>query len=196
MIQTDYAHLSEYAGMSGKDYKYPGHANFSFWGLMHHPAFMNRFNAQLSKHLRTTFSPDRVIEKINHYEDLYRSLVPENAYRWNNPVDYNKWLHNIESLRLFAIQRPAVIFNQVADHSYHPFTIFPNPATDYFHIDFFDSEENADIRIFSSTGQLVHSQRQAGSDRIPLHPGLKSGLYLVQVICRQSVYSETLMVLK
>jgi hypothetical protein len=195
MIQTNYDHLSEYDGMSGKDYKYPDHSDFNFWGLIHHPVFMDRFNARLLKHLRTTFSPDRVIEKINHYEDLYRPLVSENAYRWNTPVDYNKWIHNIGSLRLFALQRPAVIFNQLADHSYHPFAIFPNPATGFFRIDFFDSEENADIDIFSSTGQLVHSQHLAGSERVSLHSGLKSGLYLIQVKLRQNVYHETLMIL-
>ena len=194
MFLINQNHLSEYNNTYVESNKYPDHTTYLFRSILQNPEFRKRFSSHFTYHLKTTFSPNQVIDKINYYESLYSPIVSEHIYRWNKPVAYNKWIHNIETLRLFAIQRPPVIYDQLSDNFGNPFVFFPNPSKDFVNIEFFNVVENAEVKIYTANGRLVQCQNLVGSDRITLHPGLKSGVYILQVLVRHSIYTDKLIV--
>jgi hypothetical protein len=133
---------------------------------------------------------------INYFEELYTPLVSEHIYRWNIPADIIRWNHNIETLRLFAIQRPQELYGQIEDNFSDPFVLFPNPSNEFINIDFFDIPEHISVDIFNVNGQLVYSQEMSEPGLVTIFPGLESGTYMIQLSTGQNIYYKKLIVLR
>ncbi len=194
MFRINQNQLSQYNNTHIEFQNSREHTTFLLRSLLQNPEYRNRFRSQFTYHLNTTFSPGRVIDKINEFERKYRPIASEHIYRWNKPVDYNKWIHNIETLRLFAIQRPQVIFDQISENFSDPFVLFPNPSKDYINLDFFEIPENAQVKIFTMNGQLVQTQNLSSPDRVTIHHVLKPGVYFMQVVMGPNIYNRKLIV--
>ncbi len=194
MVKTGYNHLSEYNNLIDNLQRYPDFSTLIFRTLLQNPTFKNEFNARFFQHMNTTFSPDRVISKIDEYETLYKTLAPEQIYRWGNPSDYNKWVNNVEMLKLFAIQRPSVMTEQLMNNFGVPFSLYPNPTQDYININLFEESSNIVVKMFATNGTKVYENSFFDNELISFQPNLKAGLYLLQVKIGAFIYNEKIII--
>ena len=113
MMRTLYDHISEYTNASDYLQIHEECTTFIFRKLLENREFRTSFIRQFLFHLNTTFNPDTVIRMINQYQALYLPIAAEHIYRWQRPNEVIKWIHNVDVLRKFALQRPSQITLQL-----------------------------------------------------------------------------------
>lgn len=72
--------------------------------------FRQRFVEKLSEMLKTTWSEENVIAKINEYHDLLEPEMPRNIARWGSSM--TTWEKEVEKMRNFARTRKNYLLNQ------------------------------------------------------------------------------------
>ncbi len=196
MIWLKYDHLSEYNNTREDRQRFPEYSTFILRSLLQNDEFRYRFLLKYNYHLNTTFNASRVIEEISNYEKKYAPLVPEHIYRWHDPVDYIKWEDNVEWLKVFAMQRPMIMEEQLRNNFGNPFTIYPNPCQNNFNINFLGPVESATIKIYSIKGELLAQWQspQFTDNSFNIATDLASGLYIVNVMADNISYVSKLII--
>jgi hypothetical protein len=165
--------------------------------LLKNDRFRNRFVNRFYQQMNTTFRTDRVTALINEFEKIYAPLVPEHIYRWDNPVDYNKWLYNVDLLRTFAMQRPLYISEQLERNFGSPVEVFPNPSGGNFSVRMADNAGNALITVYSANGQAMgvwsFDGIESGSPLL-IRSGLPPGFYILRIKSGMIMYSAKLII--
>lgn len=82
-------------------------------------------------------------------------------------------------------------FNNISSHTEEKlFKVYPNPFTDFIHIDLPASADNCEIRVFDLMGKLIYSKK-THSNNTPLNLSqLVSGTYLIQIQTKQNIFSK------
>lgn len=80
-----------------------------FLGMMRTPELQEQFNAVLADLLATRFDPQRVVARVDSMERLMAPEMDRHTARWRKPVDAGAWRAEVQVLRDFALQRPAVM---------------------------------------------------------------------------------------
>ena len=70
----------------------------------------------------------------------------------------------------------------------NPILVYPNPAENYFYIKNPTSEKFG-YRVSNITGQLIMQRDQISGDRATVHLS-RSGLYIVEIMCADKVYTQ------
>jgi hypothetical protein len=194
MMRPNYDHLNVYFNDYHELERYPEYSTLILRRLLQNAEFRGRFHARLLYHLQHTFAAERVTEAINEFQERYAPLIADQIYRWNYPSDYIKWLHNVDMLREFAVQRPAYLINRLDELMGSPFVLFPNPARDHIHVELLFAGTGS-IKLYNHMGILLNE--------LALNPevtkyffslDISPGLYFVKVSLNDLVYSEKLMV--
>jgi len=73
-----------------------------------------------------------------------------------------------------------------------PFRIYPNPAEDYFIVDF-SNQQMADFKVFTGSGELVQTGVLEKGQRIDISD-LAQGIYFIRVLLSDKWYSQKLIV--
>jgi hypothetical protein len=184
MVWLNFDPIADY-GQDMDDYqKFPEFSTFMLRSLLRNNRFREEFSQKYYGHLSATFSADHVIKMINYFEKIYAPLVPEHIYRWNNPVDYTKWMENVDWLKEFALRRPMIVAEQLQNNFGNPFTVYPNPCDGDFSADFFSNVKPATIKVFSVNGELLKQWQVPQNQDGPVwfHSGLPPGLYFLQMV--------------
>jgi len=79
--------------------------------LLQNEEFKKEFINRFAYHLANTFTPDRVIARIDELSSNIEDEMPRQIERWGGSME--RWQREIESLREFARQRPAVVIEQI-----------------------------------------------------------------------------------
>lgn len=187
-------HLMHYNNEIEELQNYPAYSTFILRTLLQNSRFREEFNARFFELLNTSYSPNRVISLIDEYQALYENLIYDHIYRWNKPTDYVKWLHNVDMLRMFAMQRPSVIMGQLLNNFRNPFIVYPNPSNSLVNIRLFGSFSEVNIKLFNTNGQVLFQGTYNGDDLITIQPNLISGLYFLQVQFGNGIYTEKLVI--
>jgi len=82
--------------------------------------FINRF----ADYLNTIFTPDAILQRINEIKSQFEPEMPNHIARWKDislpPYEriesINHWYSNIDSLEVFAEQRPAAIRTHIIEY--------------------------------------------------------------------------------
>ena len=197
MMRTLYDHISEYTNASDYLQIHEECTTFIFRKLLENREFRTSFIRQFLFHLNTTFNPDTVIRMINQYQALYLPIAAEHIYRWQRPNEVIKWIHNVDVLRKFALQRPSQITLQLNKNFGNPMQIYPNPSDGNFHIQHLLGESNEiQIEIHAVSGAKIHTQRiisDSGND-IPVKVNLDAGIYILSMMNENMVFSEKLII--
>lgn len=197
MTRTLFDHMSDYTNPSDYLQIHDECTTFIFRKLLENRGFRTAFNRQFLYHLNTTFHPDTVIGMINQYQALYFPIVAEHIYRWQRPNEVIKWMHNVDMLRIFALQRPSQITLQLIKNFGKPVHVYPNPSDGDFHIQHLLGENsNIQIEIHSVSGTKIHTQRimpDCGND-IPVRVDLGGGVYILSVMNENMIFSEKLFI--
>jgi hypothetical protein len=166
-----------------------------FRQVLQNDLFRDYFYARMLYHINHTFSPGNVISEIDRFEEIYRPLVAEHIFRWNQPNEVNKWSHNVSMMRTFAIQRPPELLEQFQKNLGNPIEIRPNPSSGRIRIAHPFSSEIG-IRIFSLSGSTVYSDVRYGSaDReLNIDTRLSPGMYILRLEGPSLSFSEKLII--
>jgi len=193
MVGND--HIMHYNNEEEDLQTFPAYSTFILRTLLKNPRFRQEFNARFFNQLNTTFSPGRVINLIDEYEALYKNLVYDHIYRWDKPSEYIKWLYNVDMLRMFAMQRPAVVMAQLLDNYGNPFIVYPNPSNSIVNIRLFGKHSEVFVKIMNVNGQQVYQgDHTADDDLISFQQNLQSGLYFIQVHLENGIFTEKLII--
>ena len=190
MTRVAFDHLSEYNNTLEKYDRYPDYSIIVFQKVIKNETFRAQFNARFRYHISNTFVPDKVLKLVNHYQDLYEPLVGEHIYRWNNPKDVNKWLHNIDILKTFALQRPSYVNQYLLKNLGNPFRVFPNPSQGSFHIE--NITANDKISIFNLQGKLSWNSKVYEQEAVNVP--LAKGIYILQIQSGRNLYNEKIII--
>ncbi|MFL5763746.1 MAG: CotH kinase family protein [Bacteroidia bacterium] len=79
-----------------------------FSNLLKNPEFRSGFKKRFEYHLDNTFKPERVVAKINAFHDSFEPEMSRHIDRWRSIGTVDKWELNVEELRTFARNRPAI----------------------------------------------------------------------------------------
>ncbi|MCI0512567.1 CotH kinase family protein, partial [candidate division KSB1 bacterium] len=82
--------------------------------LLRNQAFKTRYINRLADLLNTVFLPERVKAVIDSLAQNIAPEIPAEVNKWNNTVA--KWHTNIDFLKSFAEQRPAIVRQQMQDY--------------------------------------------------------------------------------
>jgi hypothetical protein len=129
---------------------------------MKNQRFRQMFATRFYYHLNTTFAPETVLKKIQEYEKIYAPLAAEHTLRWRLPEDVTKWEHNVSMLKQFALQRPAVIHQEIIANFGAPFFLYPNPVVhgNSCAIDYYSKNvgcEELTLNVVNINGNSVYS---------------------------------------
>lgn len=197
MVRANYNHLFEYNNSYGEFQRYEEYSTQIFRSLLQNKEYRNFFNSKFNYHLTNTFAPERVISLINTYEELYEPLASEHIYRWGSPTDYNKWLHNVEALRLFAMQRPLFMQEQLFNNIGNPFLVYPNPSNGNFYIDFFTDSNSIskELSIIDINGRIV-CRKTLLKNQEYIKTNLNNGFYIIEIEIGNLVYVQKIQIFK
>lgn len=87
-----------------------------FKKLLENDEFKSEFIDALTFHLQNTFTPKKVIDLINKYEELYSVEIEEHINRWNYPQSKEHWVKEIDILREFALDRPCYLSQDIKQY--------------------------------------------------------------------------------
>ncbi|MCR3923381.1 MAG: CotH kinase family protein, partial [Firmicutes bacterium] len=79
--------------------------------LLHNPDFKAEFITRLAYHLNHTFTPERVIGRIDEMACMIEAEMPNQIKRWGGSM--NEWYFHIQRLRNFAQNRPAIMLHHI-----------------------------------------------------------------------------------
>jgi len=79
--------------------------------LLNNAAYKIKFINRIADYLNSAFRSERVVNMIDSLSAIIEPDMPEETQRWNSDMD--KWRNNVEYLRSFARQRPAVLRQQI-----------------------------------------------------------------------------------
>ncbi len=87
-----------------------------FRSLIENPDFKIRFLNRFADHINTTFQTERVIQVINDLESTLEPEMQEQIDRWHSSGrEMRHWHNNVEYLRIFAGERPEIMFQDLID---------------------------------------------------------------------------------
>ncbi|WP_462280665.1 CotH kinase family protein [Salinivirga cyanobacteriivorans] len=197
MLRPNYDHLGEYSHNNESFNNYKPFASHILRRLLQNDTFAAKFKTELIRHLNSTFAPDRVLKKIEKYEEKYAPLVPEHCYRWGTPTDYGKWQKNLVDLKTFALQRPVALKSQINKYLGNPLEIFPNPSTGLFSLKAEWAQGALKVTIRDLYGRLIYQSGFPSAEfGIELSPGLNPGFYIVSIHADGMTFSQKLIIAK
>lgn len=196
MIRSQHNHLFDNLGEGEIHNLRPAWSMVLFRSLLRNEEFRNRFVSRFRTLLNTTFSAGTVIDAINEFEKMYAPLVPEHIERWHYPHNFHEWQENVQSMRIFAIDRP-IMLNQWLDRYFgQPFILHPNPSDGQFNIQFYGKVEVGVVEIYSSTGAklIAYNFDDSFHESLSFSESLLPGIYLVRVEVSGTYYTQKLVV--
>ena len=90
-----------------------GSVGLLFGKLIKNKQFADMFLARFQLHLNTTFNSSVVVKKIDDIQKLLQPEIEEHIDRWRAIESYSEWLENVDVLRKFARERPALQADQL-----------------------------------------------------------------------------------
>jgi hypothetical protein len=76
-----------------------------FQALMKNEKFKEDFIKRFEFHLDHTFNSEKLLSRINHFEQIYAGEMEQQISRWRKPERISDWKANVEVLREFAVNR-------------------------------------------------------------------------------------------
>jgi hypothetical protein len=91
----------------GDEWPNPPHSTFLFRSLLENETFRNLFINTFCDHLNTTFQPERVIEILNEYKNLFEPEMSRHRQRFPSS---KSWTRELSNMNTFAEKRPQYIY--------------------------------------------------------------------------------------
>lgn len=196
MIRTNDNHLFEYLDAQYDLYDTEEWSLLIFRSLMRNSDFARKFAARFQHVLHTTFNAGNVIATINRFEETYAPLVAEHISRWKYPHSLDKWRKDVQNLRSFAMERPLVMSERIAEYFERPFVVYPNPSDGRFKVQFFVQSQLGEVSLWDARGRHVAGRdyQYNSLSSISFDEPLPEGIYLLRVEANGRYYTQRILV--
>ena len=99
------AHSTE---QNSKKWSNAGHSTVMFRKLLDNETFRKQFVCRYLELEKSIFSPETILAQISKFEGRYKGAIPQHIERWGYPTDMKAWSEQVNIMREFAQQRPAL----------------------------------------------------------------------------------------
>lgn len=93
--------------------KKTGSIGVIFDALLKNKEFVNQFSRRVNYHIKNTFKPNIVIDRINNFQKTLNPEIQEHINRWRVIGSYTNWQDNVQELKSFASLRPDLQIQQL-----------------------------------------------------------------------------------
>ncbi|NNC83552.1 MAG: T9SS type A sorting domain-containing protein [Flavobacteriales bacterium] len=202
MLRTESDRLKDFILSGSPSSEIPEWSALMLDRLLDNDDFRKEFMQRALYHYSTTFSTERVLQKIDSLQGLYAPLLAEHIDRWNRPASVNQWYASIEELRSFAIKRPPVMLRQLMEYIGEQFTLYPNPVSQgkthvWMDMEHFDGL-TIQAELFDALGNRIRtvdlSTAQSGEQSMIPIQGLSAGFYILRIQYGSIFFDEKLIV--
>lgn len=87
-----------------------------FTSLIRNEEFSETFILRFSDMLNTAFIPERVLQELGAFYELYKVEIEEHMERWNIPESFEIWEQEVDVMRQFATERPSYQWQHLQSH--------------------------------------------------------------------------------
>ncbi len=115
---------------TGPGWPNPESSTRLFRNLLKNEGFRNEFIQRYAYHMNTTFNPERLAGFIDRFQERLAPEIPRHITKWGGQKDpdaletwmsptFNsvaRWEQNVNEMRFFAVQRPALTARHFLDH--------------------------------------------------------------------------------
>ena len=84
-----------------------------FSGLLENNEFKEKFLKRYEFVIRNCFTPEKMLQQIEDFEARYQPEIDRQVNRWRLPVFTQRWHWEVENLKAFTDERPAVVMEQI-----------------------------------------------------------------------------------
>ncbi len=163
--------------------------------LMEVDIFKNEFKIRFLDALQTTYSAGNVISKIDSLQNIYDEEMPAHIARWKYPATMNDYHSAVDHLKRFAALRPSYLVRDVENVLGKPFTIFPNPTSDFIRLKIGNEIEGIiDFRMYDVAGRLRMEKRLDAQNLTIDVSSLEPGFYILDFVLFGVKYSEKIII--
>ena len=110
-----YNTLAHATDINGESWKNPAWSTLILRKLLENRGFRNKFINRFMDFLSTNFSSESVLSVISDIEREFETEMPAHIELWGYPASLEKWMENIEVLRIFAQKRPEYLIQFLAE---------------------------------------------------------------------------------
>ena len=89
---------------------------FILGDLLDNKSFREQFISRMADHLNSIFQEERVLARIDYFEDKLAPLMQEHIDRWGRPGAIKEWHDHTTVLRNFASKRPQQVRENYLDY--------------------------------------------------------------------------------
>ncbi|TVR76173.1 MAG: T9SS C-terminal target domain-containing protein [Chitinophagaceae bacterium] len=174
-------------------------AYYNLHFLLKNDNFRVAFYNRMIYHADNTFSPEKVVEAIQHFRELYYPEIHEQVNRWNSPLNISEWEKYLSDLESFALLRPAQFKQDIQKFFGSPFTVYPNPSSGDFYVKtLLNSTKPKSYRLFNLSGILlsevvVENPSSSEADHLNFQ-GLLPGVYFLQIQFNNQLFQEKIVI--
>lgn len=209
---------------TSSDWRNPPWSTFLLRNLLKNKNFRDNLLSTFELRMKTIFQPEYIINRINEFQKIIEPEIDEHVLRWSYPASKEIWLAFVDSLREFAIERPAIISKYMKDYfenyisgvennysDLQYINIYPNPNKGEFNIVILNENvilndmknqglANCNVSILDVFGREVYHNLEkdiikSGIIKCEL-TGIPAGIYFLNVNINNQVYTQKLIITK
>jgi hypothetical protein len=84
-----------------------------FFGFMENTEFKEKFIARNEYLVKNLLTSERMLEQINLFEARFQTEINRHIARWRQPGSFLYWQKNVDIMKDFAKERPAIVLEQL-----------------------------------------------------------------------------------
>ena len=196
--------------INSESWQNPPWSTFIFRNLMKNENFKKLFFETLDLRMKTVFSEENILKKIDAFESLYKPEIDEHIRRWNYPQDVNEWKYNVEKLREFIRIRTAIIPQHIEEYIVSSDVedinniisenlVFPNPNNGNFNINLQNFNEiSYSLQITDVLGNIIYNEELNNYSEYPFHNiilnNVSSGVYFVSIAGSRNIIKSKIII--
>ena len=84
-----------------------------FFGLMDNYQFREKFLIRYEYIINNCFTTQNLLQQIEEFETRYQSEIERQINRWRPPLFTQRWHWEVDKMKVFARERPAIVMEQL-----------------------------------------------------------------------------------
>lgn len=188
LINTNSNVLEKSMEAGGTGWPNPDWSTLIFRSLMKNETFKNKYFDRFNYLYYSYFQPEYMINIIDSISAILTGAMPDHIARWKYPASIQVRNNQIEQMKKFANERPAVIQQQIIDLFHHDylsidevFSISENIKCFYSdgYINISNPLSNAvQFELYDIQGKLLHFDKFPPNSDLKVNAGHLRGIYL------------------
>lgn len=205
LIHSDSQILEKSMEAGGTSWPNPDWSTVILRKLMENETFKDKYFKRFNELYFTCFRPAYMTNIIDSISNLVEDAMPDHIARWKYPVSMQVRADRIELMKLFALQRPEVIRQQIIDLFRHDYLQIaePPPATELIICYYYDGtihvqnplKNKVYFELFDIQGKLIKKETIAPLSSNLVSANELTGVFVVRLTSSTEQSSKKLVIM-